>query len=58
MKVLAVLQALESLQTHRNCLTVYAEIEMLERGKRIDIETLSVDEILKRESRATVPMKP
>ncbi|XFO66699.1 hypothetical protein SPSIL_028580 [Sporomusa silvacetica DSM 10669] len=58
MKVLAVLQALESLQTQRKCLTVYVQIEMLERGKRIDMETLSAYEISKRESRVTVPMKP
>jgi len=37
---------------------VYVQIEMLERGKRIDMETLSVYEISKRESRVTVPMKP
>ena len=58
MKILTVLQALENLQTQRNYLMVYVQIEMLERGKRIDMETLSVYEISKRESRVTVPMKP
>lgn len=33
------------------------QIGMLERGKRIGMETLSVYEMPLRESRATVPMK-
>jgi hypothetical protein len=57
MKVLTVLQALKNLQTQRNYLTAYVQIEMLERGKRIDMEALSAYEISRRESRVTVPMK-
>lgn len=33
-------------------------IEMLERGKQIDMEVLSTNEISIRESGVTVPMKP
>lgn len=39
MKTLILLQAVSSTQAHRNCLRIYAKIELLERGKLITQRT-------------------